>query len=470
MFIKRRRNVKSSMLGIAVFSMTIASFGFSQTSFAALPNTLKSCSTDWSKTTNFKLYNNHNDYVDVMWMDYQCNEQKYMTLSPGASYVQSTFVTHPWRIRESRSGKLLKQFTPDNSTTRYLSVNDECSAASVDKTQMEVKNNSGKAVYVYWKGFDCKERYYLKVNPYSSNTLYSYAGHAWRIRDAASGKILKDVQLSSTSLSRVYVSDRSTYDRADDTSFYQAHIVYVLPKDRADETLDLNGSITTSLSAINNWFDKESGGQKLVFDTYNGALDISFVRLTKTDAEMQAAAQAIGSPAYMREVIESELHSRGFNRDGRIYLAYYGGTSTWACGGASFPPDGPNGNVVALYLKGTPPGAIPCANNAFAKDENSPKYWEFAALHEVFHSLGMVPNPASASIPDYCAPNNNETSHVGDNPNDIMYAGPLPWTPSILDFGRDDYFKHNKAGCPDLADSVFLSPASRNAVAPLGWK
>jgi hypothetical protein len=39
-----------------------------------------------------------------------------------------------------------------------------------------------------------------------------------------------------------------------------------------------------------------------------------------------------------------------------------------------------------------------------------------------------------------------------------MYAGELPWYPSVLDIGRDDYFKHNNPGCLDLANSPYMTP------------
>src|SRR4030095_11138797 len=37
-----------------------------------------------------------------------------------------------------------------------------------------------------------------------------------------------------------------------------------------------------------------------------------------------------------------------------------------------------------------------------------------------------------------------------------MYAGPLPWQPSLLDVGRDDYFGHSHVGCLNVATSPFL--------------
>jgi hypothetical protein len=67
-------------------------------------------------------------------------------------------------------------------------------------------------------------------------------------------------------------------------------------------------------------------------------------------------------------------------------------------------------------------------------------------LHELVHTLGFVAA---------CAPHHTLAGHVSDDPQDLMYAGPLAWQPSMLDVGRDDYFGHG-AYCDDLATSDFL--------------
>ena len=84
-------------------------------------------------------------------------------------------------------------------------------------------------------------------------------------------------------------------------------------------------------------------------------------------------------------------------------------------------------------------------------------------LHEILHTVGVVAT---------CAPNHILAGHVSDDPRDLMYAGDLPWDPSILDVGRDDYFEHaNDFGpsCLDIANSVFIDPTPPNAVLPPGW-
>jgi len=235
---------------------------------------------------------------------------------------------------------------------------------------------------------------------------------------------------------------RNLADQVDDLTGSQVQVLYVLPSDGVDEQLDINGTIAQSIGAAQYWLRGQTGGRELRMDTRSSALDITFIRLNRSDAALVAFG------AYVRDEIEAELASRGYLEPGKIYLAYYGGGSTWACGGAPRPPT-LLGQVSVLYLKGTPPGAI-CANNVIGGSPTVPAYWEFSALHETLHTIGIVAD---------CAPNHTSHGHSSDSPNDLMYAGAQPWTPGVLDFGRNDYFGHGIPGCLDLATSPFLAAA-----------
>jgi len=248
-------------------------------------------------------------------------------------------------------------------------------------------------------------------------------------------------------------SARSTVDRTDDFPGYKIHVMYVLPSDATDTNLDTNGAIASSVAAAQKWFVAQTRRtRRLRFDTSNGQLDISFLRLARTNAEIAS------SGAYVRDQIQSEINAAGFNHPEKIYAVYYGGSSTYACGGGAWPPTLP-GNVVALYLRGRPPGARPCAGNGLATSVDLPGYWEFSLIHEFLHTLGAVAD---------CAPHHTRAGHVSDDPRDLMYAGDKPWRPSMLDVGNDDYFSHS-TGCLDVAKSVFIDPVAADAVAPPGW-
>lgn len=242
-------------------------------------------------------------------------------------------------------------------------------------------------------------------------------------------------------------SERTDVDRPDDVDGYQIRAMYVLPSDGKDERHDLEGRIEQSVRAWNDWLGAESGGKKLRLDTCDGKLDIGFKRLSKTDAEIVAKG------AYVREAIEAELPKRGK----KIYAAYYGGGSTYSCGGGAWPPE-LVGHVGAMYLHGTPPGPYPCDSHTLARADDG--YFEFGMLHEIFHTLG-----AAAT----CAPHQIERGHVSEDPTDLLYRGPEFWKPSVLDLGRDDYWGHSKPGCLDVSKSVFVDPLPEGAELPPGW-
>jgi hypothetical protein len=213
--------------------------------------------------------------------------------------------------------------------------------------------------------------------------------------------------------------------------------------------LATNGTLARSVSTFQRWLAGQTSGPQLRLDTYRGALDITFFRLSRTDSQIARYG------AFVRDQIESELVDAGFNDPNKIYAVYYGGGSTYSCGGGAWPPELP-GVVAALYLKGTPPEARPCATNSFASSEDRPGYLEFSMLHEIIHTIGVVAS---------CAPHYTLEGHVSDSPNDLMYSGSLPWHPSILDIGRDDYFRHHNASCLDLANSPYLTSNAAPTVA-----
>lgn len=236
---------------------------------------------------------------------------------------------------------------------------------------------------------------------------------------------------------------RNATDQRDDISGAQIHVMYVLPADGQDEKLDTNGTIAASLAAAQNWFATRADGRRLRFDTAGGKLDISFLRLSQSNEALAAHG------LFIREEIQEAVRRAGFDARDKIYLVYYGGRGD-TCGGSAWPPAVP-GNVAALYLQGTPPDARPCRLNPMTRAGNEVGYWETSALHELLHSLGAVAT---------CAPNHTRAGHVSDDPHDLMYAGDLPWEPSLLDVGHDDYFGHGRPDCIDIARSPYVGNPS----------
>lgn len=234
---------------------------------------------------------------------------------------------------------------------------------------------------------------------------------------------------------------RTTTDRTDEASGNQVQVLYILPKDGTDRNLDMNGTLATTVGAFEKWLEKESNGYKIRFDTYQGKLDIPFIRLSRTDNDIASHAQ------YVRDELEKEIKNLGFNKENKKYLVYYDGTSTFSCGGGAHPPQLP-GSVSALYLQAIVYPSAPCKNNVFTTSVDSLGYWEYAMIHEFFHTLGAV---------DYNAPHHTQSGHVSDGANDLMYAGSAQWSfPAKLDIGRDDYFGHNNPNLVDIAKSPYI--------------
>jgi hypothetical protein len=60
--------------------------------------------------------------VDIFWADYQCKELSYGTLAPGASRLQQTFIGHVWRLRDTETGALYKEFIPRSIGTTEVVI------------------------------------------------------------------------------------------------------------------------------------------------------------------------------------------------------------------------------------------------------------------------------------------------------------------------------------------------------------
>jgi len=213
----------------------------------------------------------------------------------------------------------------------------------------------------------------------------------------------------------------------------------VLPSDGEDRGLDTNGVMAGSVTSLQRWLAEQTGGRSLLVDMFSGQLDVSFLRLPVSDAQLAQTGDA------QRGEIERYAADAGLIRPGKHYVAYYDGSRTTSCGEAAWPPA--QTQLAALYLRGQQ-GDFRCASRELAGAQEAPGFWEFATLHEVLHNPGFAADCATHSV---------GRGHVGDSPTDIMYAGSEWWEPSALDVGHDDYYAHSIPGCPDFQDSAYLS-------------
>ncbi|MBI2013911.1 MAG: hypothetical protein HYS87_03745 [Candidatus Colwellbacteria bacterium] len=229
-----------------------------------------------------------------------------------------------------------------------------------------------------------------------------------------------------------YIKERSVADRPDDVlGEKQIHAVYVLPSDGEDKGYDTSGAIAVSMESGERWLENQTDGRRLRLDTWNGMLDVSFYRFSRTEAELEK------TPGLMYE----ELRLAGFNTTNKLYAVHYGASGPF-CGIS----ESVSWAIVYLYNCGDPRDPFAPQLESFREERTT------GIFHEIFHSLGAVPS---------CAPHKSGESHVSDSPQDLMYnyrlPGPLPdpEDPIVLDFGRDDYYGHGRDDCPDVAKSPF---------------
>jgi len=90
---------------------------------------------------------------------------------------------------------------------------------------------------------------------------------------------------SSLPISSAATVERSIVDRPDEVSGFQIHLVYVVPKDGNDEKRDLNGQIDQWVAESQTWLQRTISHQ-LIFDTFQGHVDVTFLQSKYTIAEL----------------------------------------------------------------------------------------------------------------------------------------------------------------------------------------
>jgi hypothetical protein len=285
---------------------------------------------------------------------------------------------------------------------------------------------------------------------------------------------LDDLGVDIAAIPEGCVPGRSPNDRPDDHRYDQIRPIYVTSSDGPDFAHDTDGRICNSMRAMATWFHAQSG-KYLRFDTQDGLIDIGFLKLDLTDATMAGNDPGNASidtgHAFVRERLERELAPL---RGNKLYAVYYEGSSFYACGGGAYPPL-IIGRVGAMYLRAIPTGqTVPCGDSyPWGTPDLVPSYVDYGILHELIHSLGLVPDTS---------PNEHTVGHVYDvasaTPNrDLMYSPRAgmpdqPWAigdPSglELDLNNDDYFEAPVAN--ELSTSSLLAPLAVPAHRPVGW-
>ena len=226
--------------------------------------------------------------------------------------------------------------------------------------------------------------------------------------------------------------DRSTMDRPDDISGPQIHFVYAVPVGGNDRGYDRTGDMTVVANLMHTWLQAEAG-MTWRLDTYNGQVDVSFLPIQWTGARyagliFDAFANALETQPG-RQLHPQKTYAVFFDYDGLSQ--------------GEFPINGVAGRLGQSWMAIT---LIP-----------GPFHEQIAgtAIHEIIHTFGAVAS---------CAPNANAAFHVDDSRLDIMGGG--DFIGGVLDWGRDDYFQHGRAGCLDIAvNNPYWAPAPGGSTA-----
>ena len=226
--------------------------------------------------------------------------------------------------------------------------------------------------------------------------------------------------------------NRSLVDREDSTIDHQVHFIYAILKNGKDKEWDINGYIEKLALKVNENFLKWSSqnkksnsiGQKFKYDFLkNGKLDVSFARLNLTRKQ-------IDEPDYPNGLIYKELFKQGFNNPKKVYAIISGFNSKHG------NSDGGEGGPLFTILYGP------------AIKSYGSKGMEIVILHELFHTQGAAYD---------CGKRTYRGAHVKGS--DVLGSGDVT---TKIDSKNDTYYKHGIEGCPDLADSIFLTPTSKN--------
>ncbi|MDA8783757.1 hypothetical protein N9M99_04290 [Candidatus Pelagibacter bacterium] len=226
--------------------------------------------------------------------------------------------------------------------------------------------------------------------------------------------------------------NRSLVDREDSTNDHQVHFIYAILKNGKDKEWDINGYIEKLAIKVNENFLKWSSqnkksnsiGQKFKYDfLQNGKLDVSFSRLNLTRKQ-------IDEPDHPNGLIYKELFKQGFNNPKKVYAIISGFNSKHG------NSDGGEGGPLFTILYGP------------AIKSYGSKGMEIVILHELFHTQGAAYD---------CGKRTYRGAHVKGS--DVLGSGDVT---TKIDSKNDTYYKHGIEGCPDLADSIFLTPTSKN--------
>lgn len=339
--------------------------------------------------------------------------------------------------------KKIRQENLNKNILLYLSIDEEGGYAwYYDSYKKDIKDKDHKKTYKkcvknskkYQVGEDC---YLFAVN---EKIVWDFVkAEAIKKKQAVKNRIIPFID-QEKELAYLNPKDkkpkRSIIDRPDTNDDHQVHFIYAILKNGKDKEWDINGYIEKNALKVNENFLKWSAknkksngmGQKFKYDfSKDGKIDVSFSRLNLTRKE-------IDKPDHPNGIIYRELFRQGFNNPKKVYAIFSGFKSKHG------NSDGGEGGPLFTILYG------PAIKSYGSKD------MEIVILHELFHTQGAAYD---------CGKRTYRGAHVKGS--DVLSSGDVS---TKIDSKNNTYYRHGIEGCPDLADSVFLKPTSKNSWDP----
>jgi hypothetical protein len=224
--------------------------------------------------------------------------------------------------------------------------------------------------------------------------------------------------MSNLSIANDSKSGKYLTDQKDMNNDFQIHFIYLACKGKKDNEWDLNGEMEAEILKMNKKFYKMTGEkQKFKLDyRVDGKLDIPFARL---DRKCRGGGWNNNYPGYY-------LQKMGFNNPKKLYYTY------------------------ADYNNGGNSGMMGVHHGYTMLSGTSEKDRIGLTIHELLHVNGF----------SWACTKGHFRGHVRGR--------------SILSNSNYDYnklgnmiYNHKDKSCPDLKDSVYLTPTSKDPYDPL---
>lgn len=231
-------------------------------------------------------------------------------------------------------------------------------------------------------------------------------------------------------------------DRPDEISGFQIHVVYVEVKGFESKNFDVSGDINNWLDLTNTWM-KRKIGKEFIFDTYQGAYDISKLKSRYTSEELNFD-KGYSSVTKPLEKLRAEFagQNTGSLQGKNLLFIIDAPIAKKYCGLA----DTPGNNAIAL-TKGN--CWIP-EDGYLGKDERINDVSDTIA-HELIHNLGV--------------------EHTCQDPNDLMVGEGCDEALSLkqkgekaLDSSNAYYVRANKSGANILEVKVWRDGSGKRYI------